>query len=136
MKSQTMKYKLILSALLIFVFLCCQQQSSEVKPGTVKINILYPHADGKTFDMDYYRNSHMPMVAELFGEPLIRYDIETGISGRTPEDPLPYLAIGTFYFDTLEAYNQAFAPHAEQILGDIPNYTDIQPVVQISEVVR
>lgn len=131
-----MKRKIYVVTLLIYALVGCQQETAEIKNGTVKISILYPYTDGKKFDMDYYSNNHMPMVAELFGEPLIRYDIEKGIAGRSPDDPLPYAAIGTFYFDTLEAYNQAFAPHAEQILGDIPNYTDIQPVVQIGEVVK
>ena len=131
-----MRIKVFLISLVLCAMISsCQQSSPVIKPGTVKISILYPSTDGKTFDMDYYSNKHMPMVAELFGDPLIRYDIEKGIAGRSPEDPLRYVAIGTFYFESLEAYNQAFAPHAEQILGDIPNYTDIQPVIQISEVV-
>jgi len=28
-----------------------------------------------------------------------------------------------------------FGPHAQEIMSDIPNYTDIAPVIQISEVV-
>lgn len=131
-----MKTRLFLVAVTIITFISCELQPPEIEPGTVKINILYPHSEGTSFDMDYYKNKHMPMVAELFGDPLIRYDIEKGIAGRTPEDPLPYVAIGVFYFETLEAYQNAFAPHADQILGDIPNYTAIQPVVQISKVVK
>ena len=127
---------ILISLALMVVSIGCQQQHPEIEPGIIKISILYPYEEGKSFDMAYYKNNHMPMVAELFGEPLIRYDIEKGIAGRTPADPLPYAAIGIFYFETLDAYNQAFAPHAEQILGDIPNYTDIQPVVQIGEVVN
>ena len=37
--------------------------------------------------------------------------------------------------DRLEAFQKGFGPHAKEILGDIPNYTDIAPVMQISEVV-
>ncbi|GMN08353.1 EthD family reductase [Croceitalea sp. MTPC5] len=101
----------------------------------VKVAILYPSGDGKTFDMDYYADKHMPMVADLFGDPLKRYAIDKGVAGRTPEDPLPYVAVGYFYFDTLTDYQNAFSANAEKILSDIPNYTNIQPVVQISEVV-
>ena len=103
--------------------------------GKVKISILYPNEEGKTFDMNYYSNNHMPMVAELFGDALLGYGIEKGISGRTPEEPLPYVATGYFYFDTIEDYGKAFGPNAEQILGDIPNYTNIRPLIQISEIV-
>jgi uncharacterized protein (TIGR02118 family) len=38
------------------------------------------------------------------------------------------------YFDSIEAFQNAFGPHAQAIMGDIPNYTDIQPTIQISEV--
>ena len=33
-----------------------------------------------------------------------------------------------------DAFETAFAPHAQAIMGDIPNYTNIQPTIQISEV--
>jgi uncharacterized protein (TIGR02118 family) len=39
------------------------------------------------------------------------------------------------YCDSVEAFQGGFGPHAEEILGDIPNYTDLSPIVQISEVV-
>ena len=117
----------------------CKQETSpgtsESKKGMIKVTILYPNGDGKTFDMDYYSNKHMPMVASLFGDALQWYAIDKGIAGRTPDEPIPYLAIGYFYFNKLSAYQNSFGPNAEKILNDIPNYTNIQPVVQISEVV-
>lgn len=109
------------------------QSNKEV--GGIKVMILYPNEEGKTFDLDYYSKKHMPMVAELFGEPLKSYTVDNGIAGRTPEEPIPYIAIGCFYFDQLSDYENAFGTNAEKILSDIPNYTDIQPVVQISEIV-
>lgn len=102
----------------------------------IKVTILYPNGDGKKFDMDYYANKHMPMVASLLGDSLKLFEIDRGIAGRTPTDPIPYLAIGYLYFDKLSAYQNSFRIHAEKIRNDIPNYTDIQPVVQISEVLR
>jgi uncharacterized protein (TIGR02118 family) len=30
----------------------------------------------------------------------------------------------------------AFGPHAKTIMADVPNYTDIAPTMQISEVVK
>lgn len=131
-----MKTKIFFAALLLLLVTGCQEQTDVIKKGSVKISILYPYAEGKTFDMEYYTNKHMPMVAELFGEPLIRYDIEKGIAGRNPDEPLSYVAIGSFYFDTLESYKEAFGRNAERILNDIPNYTDIEPAVQISAVIK
>ncbi|WP_299683660.1 EthD family reductase [uncultured Dokdonia sp.] len=114
----------------------CQKETSLDKKGRVKVTILYPNSDGTTFDMDYYSNKHMPMVADLMGEALKGLRIDTGISGRTPDDPIPYLAIGYLYFDSLEAYQEAFAPVAEKIVTDIPNYTNTRPIIQISEIVQ
>lgn len=102
----------------------------------VKVTILYPDGEGKTFNMNYYATKHMPMVADLMGDAMKGFHIDNGISGRTPEDPIPYLAIGYLYFDSIEVYREAFAPHAEEIVSDIPNYTNIQPVIQISKIVE
>lgn len=102
----------------------------------IKVTILYPNGDGKKFDLDYYSNTHMPMIASLLGDALKLYEIDKGLAGRTPDDPIPYLAIGYLYFDNLSAYQNSFRPHAEKIRGDVPNYTNIQPIVQISEVLH
>lgn len=135
--------KIITSILLLasIVLLTSFQQSASTKTSItresgVKITILYPNEEGKNFDMDYYANFHMPMVARLLGKSLKRFAIDKGISGRTSADPMPYVAIGYLYFDQLSDYENAFAPHAEKIVSDIPNYTNIQPVIQISEVVQ
>jgi uncharacterized protein (TIGR02118 family) len=42
--------------------------------------------------------------------------------------------MGHLYFDSVESFQKSFAPHAERIMGDLPNYTDSQPLIQISEV--
>lgn len=105
------------------------------EPGMIKVTLMYPNGEGNTFDMDYYAEKHMPMVAELMGDAMTHYSIDKGIGGRTPDDQVPYLAIGYLYFNKLSDYQEAFGPNAEQIVGDIPNYTNTQPTVQISEVI-
>jgi len=111
-------------------------ENTQIKKGMIKVTILYPNGDGKKFDMDYYSNKHMPMIASLLGDSLKLFAIDKGIAGRTAADPIPYLAIGYLYFDNLSAFQNSFKPNAEKIRNDIPNYTNIQPVVQISEVLR
>jgi uncharacterized protein (TIGR02118 family) len=136
-----MKSKILVLLLGVFVLITsCQIKTTVdsplIKKGMTKVTILYPNAEGKTFDMDYYADKHMPMVAELLGDALKLYEIDKGLAGRTPDESIPYLAIGYLYFDSLESYQNAFGPHAAQITGDIPNYTNIQPVVQVSEVLQ
>ncbi len=136
-----MKLKIaILTFLACSLLFSCHQSNSSYdtndKNGMIKVTILYPQGEGKTFDMDYYSSKHMPMIATLFGESLKQYEIDKGVSGRTPDEPIPFLAIGYLYFDNLSDYQTSFSTNAEKILGDIPNYTNIQPIVQISEVYK
>jgi uncharacterized protein (TIGR02118 family) len=42
--------------------------------------------------------------------------------------------LATLAFDSMDAFQAAFIPHAAEIQGDIPKYTSIVPVIQISEV--
>jgi len=100
----------------------------------IKVSVFYPHEQGKSFDMEYYLNNHIPMVQEMMGEALKGGAVEEGLSGAEPGSPPPYFAMGHLYFDTVESFQSAFGPHAEAILGDVPNYTGVQPKVQISEV--
>lgn len=111
-------------------------ENTQLKKGMIKVTILYPNGEGKKFDMDYYSTKHMPMVASLLGDSLVRYEIDKGIGGRTPADPIPYLAVGYLYFNKLSAYQNSFKPHADKIRGDVQNYTNIQPIIQISEVIH
>ena len=41
---------------------------------------------------------------------------------------------GSSLFQSTDAFQTAFAPHAQSILADIPNYTNTQPTIQVSEV--
>jgi uncharacterized protein (TIGR02118 family) len=56
------------------------------------------------------------------------------MSGANPGSRPGFVAMGHLYFDSVEAFQTAFGPHAQVIMADIPNYTDIEPTIQISEV--
>jgi len=108
--------------------------SSNPETGMFKVAILYPNGDDKTFDMDYYENKHMPMVAGFLGKNLRFYEIDKGIGGRTPNDKAPFVAVGYFFINDVAEYNKAIAQNIDVIRNDIPKYTNIQPTVQISEI--
>ena len=100
----------------------------------IKVSVLYPNNDSASFDMDYYCNSHIPMVKDKLGDACKDVSVEGGLGGGEPDSPPPYVAMGHFYFDTVEEFQAAFGPHAAAIMGDIPNYTTVDPVIQISHV--
>ena len=100
----------------------------------IKVSVLYPGGEGKTFDMDYYCDKHIPMVRQKLGAACKNVAVEAGIAGGEPGSKPIYVGLGHLYFDSVDAFQNAFGPHAKEILADIPNYTNTQPVIQISEV--
>jgi uncharacterized protein (TIGR02118 family) len=60
--------------------------------------------------------------------------VEQGLGGAEPGSPAAYSAMGHLLLDSVEAFQTAFGPHAETIMGDIPNYTNSTPTIQISEI--
>jgi uncharacterized protein (TIGR02118 family) len=100
----------------------------------IRVSAMYPQ--GGKFDAEYYEKKHMPMVAEKCGAAMIRYEIDKGVGGAAPGQPAPYVMIGHMYFNSLPEFMAAFAPNMGTILADIPNYTDAQAQLQISEIVK
>jgi uncharacterized protein (TIGR02118 family) len=142
-----MKYKIILPLLLLTVCLTAfgqekqsrkskNQNSAVVEKGLIKVTVMYPFAEGKTFNMEYYETKHMPMVAAYLGSNLVKYTIEKGVASGIPNQPLPYMAVGTFYVKSLTEYQAAITPNRDAIRADFVNYTNAAPVILVSEVVR
>lgn len=102
----------------------------------IKISILYPNNKGARFDLRYYIETHIPMAIELLStHPGFRgISVEHGLGGGISGTEAAYVAMCHYQFDAVENFMAAFTPHAETLQGDIPNYTDIEPVIQISEV--
>jgi uncharacterized protein (TIGR02118 family) len=101
----------------------------------VCVSVFYPNAAGKKFDHDYYAQKHMPFVLDKAkSSGMIRYEIDTGMTGGAPGAPAPYASIGRLYFDNVDAFQQTMGAHGAEFIADIPNYTDIEPQFQISHV--
>ncbi len=100
----------------------------------VKRSVLYPRQEGSTFDMAYYRQTHIPLAKRLLGDALTAVAIDEGVTGG--ELPAPYFAMGHLSFASLESMQAALAEHTAALQADIPNYTNVQPVFQVSNVVE
>ncbi|HEX6225574.1 MAG TPA: EthD family reductase [Chryseolinea sp.] len=142
-----MKFNLIMSLLLMTASVGAVAQEKEsrkskkhdsrvAEKGLIKVSVMYPFAEGKTFNMEYYEAKHMPMVAKFLGANLVKYTIEKGVANGIPNQPLPYMAVGTFYVKSLEEYQAAITPNRDAIRADFVNYTNVAPVILVSEVVR
>ncbi len=100
----------------------------------IKVSVFYPSGKGKKFDMGYYCSKHIPMVQKKLGAACKSVAVEQGLAGGAPGTEPSFVAMGHLYFDSVQSFQAAFGPHAKDIMADVPNYTDIQPTIQISEV--
>ena len=101
----------------------------------IKVSVMYPNDPGARFDHDYYANKHMPLLKTRMGDSCDHYTVDKGIAGGTPGTSATYIGMCHIYCDSVETFQAGFGPHAAEIFADIANYTDLSPVIQISEVV-
>jgi uncharacterized protein (TIGR02118 family) len=98
------------------------------------VSVLYPNTPGKKFDHSYYAQKHMPLVrSRLKSFGLLRDEIDQGLSA--PGAQAPFVAIARMYFNTLAEFQAGMKAHEAELLGDVPNYTELQPQIQVSEMV-
>jgi uncharacterized protein (TIGR02118 family) len=102
----------------------------------IKISIFHPNIKGSRFDMDYYLTKHMPVsIEKLSASKGFRgVSVEQGFGGGAAGADPTYIAMCNYLFDTAEDFLAAFNQYAELLQGDMPNYTDTQPIVQFSKV--
>ena len=101
----------------------------------IKVSVMYSYKPNVRFDHDYYRTKHLPLIKSRMGAALKYYAIDKGLADRTGKSPSEYVAMCHLLCDSVDEYKSAFAPHAREIDGDIRNFTDVTPIIQISEVV-
>ena len=98
------------------------------------ISVMYPSKAGSRFDMDYYLNTHMTMVAETWGPVGLRgYTVLQGLASSDGSPP-PFQAVVNLDFESPEAFHAAVDASGAKVMGDVPNFTDLQPSLQISNV--
>ena len=93
----------------------------------IAVTILYPRTDDSTFDMDYYTGTHMPMLADALGDACQSWGAAAMADGK-------YAAMGWAVVASQDAFNGAMAEHGAKIMGDVPNYTNVQPELLVGEI--
>jgi len=101
----------------------------------IKVSVMYPNTPGARFDHEYYKDKHMPLLKARMGAACRSYTVDKGLAGGAPGSAPTYVGMCHIFCDSVESFQAGFGPHAKEIMADIANYTDLQPVIQISEVV-
>jgi uncharacterized protein (TIGR02118 family) len=102
----------------------------------IKVTVLYPNVAGKRFDYDYYQNVHIPLAIALLGPAVRSVTVERGLEPGTPWPSPAFFAIAGFECESVEAYTRALVPHMKRLQDDVANYTDVEAIIQVSEIVE
>ena len=101
---------------------------------SITMTVLYPNEEGSKFDWDYYMNSHMKLVAErLAGPELLDIRVIKGLAGGAPGESPAYQAAALIHYESMDGLVSKLTEHGPEVMGDIPNYTSVQPMIQFSE---
>ena len=93
----------------------------------IRVSVMYPQP-GK-FDFGYYAKEHMQLVHNLLGPfGLVSSEVNKGMESA------PYVAVGHLIFKTMEDMQRGLEAHDPKLAADLPNFTDIQPQFQVSEI--
>jgi uncharacterized protein (TIGR02118 family) len=100
----------------------------------IRLTAIYPATEGQTFDDAYFFDNHHKLcVARLKPEGMVSCQFDKGLSDAAGGKP-PYIAIAHVVFNSIDEFQKAMAKHGQEIMADIPNYSKLQPVMQISEI--
>jgi uncharacterized protein (TIGR02118 family) len=100
----------------------------------IVVSVMYPAGAGTTFDMDYYRTKHLPLVSARWNAcGLRKAKVLCGV-GAPGGGPATWSVIALLTFGSAADVNQALAQHGAEIVGDIPNYSRVQPIIQTNDV--
>jgi len=102
----------------------------------IRVSVLYPSEPGKKFDWDYYITKHIVMVHEKL-DPLglVRSEVDRAVSAEEA-GATPFVGVAHLYFNSVADFQNGFGAHGGDFMADMPNYTDILPQIQVSEIIR
>ena len=97
------------------------------------LQVIYPAAEGTSFDHDYYATTHMELVGKHMGDLIQSTVVTKGLTGG-PRTAPGYHAVATIIFAD-EASLGAALKASGPLMADIPNFTDATPQVLTGEVI-
>ncbi len=100
----------------------------------ISVTVLYKNSASIKFNMNYYLDTHIPLLSRLLGATLKGVLVQQGSGGGAPGTPPEYAVITVLRFDSMESFQKAFLPHAPVITADIANFTNVEPTIQFSDV--
>lgn len=101
---------------------------------SITVTVLYPNTPGSKFDMDYYLDKHAGVVHQHWdSHGLVVMKVLKGIATPDPATPPPYRVVCLLEFESLDDFEAAVKAAGKEVMGDIANFTDAPPQIQIND---
>lgn len=95
----------------------------------IALTVLYPKAADSHFDLPYYLNTHIPLVKER----LTSMGLTNVIMQEAVEPNAPFAMITSLVFSTGDELGAGMGAHGPELMGDIPNFTNVTPQTQVCQ---
>jgi uncharacterized protein (TIGR02118 family) len=104
--------------------------AAQAAAPVMSLNVIYPNHEGARFDIEYYRNTHIPQAMKV-----MKADRVVLIEGVPSKGAPPAFAmICHFEFASAEALAASgTAPGIEDVRADVAKFTDIKPVIMVGK---
>ena len=101
----------------------------------IRLTALYRNSPEARFDFDYYLESHMKLSQSLLKEyGMLSFEVEKCLQTMSGDEP-DYLCITHVDFENMEGLMKGLEAHADELMADVASYTNIDPEVEVCEVV-
>ncbi len=96
-------------------------------------SVLYPATPGGKFDQAYYDDVHIPLVKAAYAATGLK-DVQVFKGLGAPDGgPPPFVAMAHLVFEDATAMQASMGgPRGAEVRGDLVNFTDITPIIQVS----
>ena len=97
----------------------------------IEVLVMYANRDGMRFDDDYFLKKHVELAKRLLRPYGLNYmRVARGSDAMSPYHVVTYLGL-----DSLESFKAAIDAIGSTLFEDIPRFTDVEPLIQVSQVV-
>ncbi|KAG8160070.1 hypothetical protein KVR01_010707 [Diaporthe batatas] len=99
------------------------------------LTVMYPNEADAKYDIEYYKTQHMPLMERLLGKYGVKSWTVTTYLPSADGSAAPYVFSSTVTWTSAQAIKEAFADEsAPQILADVANFSNKQPVFLVGEI--
>jgi uncharacterized protein (TIGR02118 family) len=102
----------------------------------IRVTVSYPSHEACQFNHEYYQSVHAQLIRDKLGaHGLLKLEIDQALADRGGKLPAS-VAAAHMFFNDIDSFKAAMAAEGKALGEDRENYTDIIPVVAISQVIQ